>query len=469
MNAPPNLPSLPVDEGSRRLALAYLQDAVAARGRVTESPDADGLHDYRVAVRRLRSCLRAYAKPLRSSLAGKTPRRLRRLARGTNRSRDLDVHLAWLGEQRHTVGEAEHLGVAWLFERLTRDRDRAWEDMLDLDEALFSRIHARLVRRLSRFRTTIDLDEGPRRRSTAGVAARRIRVASGLLKERLGRVQGYSSVDAIHRARIAAKRLRYLIEPFAPAVSEGEATVDRLKALQDGFGDVHDAHVFGDELRAALPDAERAVSVGASLVPGLEALMASLQARGQHAYDQISAGWLREAAAPFFTRVDALAEEIADLVDRDREVERKFLLTGLPTLPGGESPVEIEQGYLPGERLIERVRRIRSDEGEELVRTVKEGSGLTRLEVEEPVSADVFDQLWPLTEGRRLRKRRYRVPDGDLTWEIDEFLDRDLVLAEVELAGRPGDVEVPAWLQPHVDREVTEEEAYSNLRLASSH
>jgi CHAD domain-containing protein/CYTH domain-containing protein len=469
MNAPPNLPSLPVDEGSRRLALAYLQDAVAARGRVTESLDADGLHDYRVAVRRLRSCLRAYAKPLRSSLAGKTPRRLRRLARGTNRSRDLDVHLAWLGEQRHTVGEAERLGVAWLFERLTRDRDRAWEDMLDLDEALFSRIHARLVRRLSRFRTTIDLDEGPRRRSTAGVAARRIRVASGLLKERLGRVQGYSSVDAIHRARIAAKRLRYLVEPFAPAVSEGEATVDRLKALQDGFGDVHDAHVFGDALRAALPDAERAASVGASLVPGLEALMASLQARGQHAYDQIAAGWLGEAAAPFFTRVDALAEEIADLVDRDREVERKFLLTGLPTLPGGESPVEIEQGYLPGERLIERVRRIRSDEGEELVRTVKEGSGLTRLEVEEPVSADVFDQLWPLTEGRRLRKRRYRVPDGDLTWEIDEFLDRDLVLAEVELAGRPGDVEVPAWLQPHVDREVTEEEAYSNLRLASSH
>jgi len=39
----------------------------------------------------------------------------------------------------------------------------------------------------------------------------------------------------------------------------------------------------------------------------------------------------------------------------------------------------------------------------------------------------------------------------------------------VELAGQPVDVEVPAWLQPHVDREVTEDEAYSNLRLASSH
>jgi hypothetical protein len=31
-----------------------------------------------------------------------------------------------------------------------------------------------------------------------------------------------------------------------------------------------------------------------------------------------------------------------------REAMTAGLLTGLPTLPGGESPVEIEQGYLPG-------------------------------------------------------------------------------------------------------------------------
>jgi CYTH domain-containing protein len=60
------------------------------------------------------------------------------------------------------------------------------------------------------------------------------------------------------------------------------------------------------------------------------------------------------------------------------------------------------------------------------------------------------------------------VQDGDLTWEIDEFLDRDLVLAEVELSpGEPTDVELPAWLRPHVEREVTGDEAYSNFKLAS--
>jgi CHAD domain-containing protein/CYTH domain-containing protein len=467
MNPPPNLPNLLVEEGTRRLALAYLDDARAARSRVTGTSDGDALHDYRVALRRLRSCLQSYRKPLRSSVSRNTLRRLRRLAHGTNRSRDLEVHLAWLRERSDRVGEAERPGVAWMIERLTADRDRAWEDMLDLDEKLFPRIHARLVRRLTRFRTTIDLDAGSRRRSMAAVAARRVREAAGRLKDRLRRIQGYSSDTAIHRARIAAKHVRYLLEPFASAVPDGEATVERLKALQDGFGDVHDAHVFAAELRTALPEAERATATGASFIPGLEALMASLEERGRQAFEQTAREWLGDAAEPFFRKVDALADAVAGLADRDREVERKFLLTGLPSLEGAEAPAEIEQGYLPGERLIERVRRIRSDRGEELARTVKEGSGLTRLEVEEPVTPEVFDRLWPLTEGRRLRKRRYRIPDGDLTWEIDQFLDRDLVLAEVELSGQPADLEVPDWLRPHVDREVTEDEAYSNFRLAA--
>ncbi len=281
-----------------------------------------------------------------------------------------------------------------------------------------------------------------------------------MLRDRLAWILGYSSIDAIHRARISAKHLRYLLEPFAVAIPDGDWVVGQLKALQDAFGDVHDAHVFTAEL-------SRATSAGGSSVPGLQALVGSLEARGQLAFRRAARDWLGAASEPFFRRVDAVADAIAALAHRDKEVERKFLLTGLPSMPGAEAPVEIEQGYLPGERLVERVRRIRSKDGVELARTVKEGSGLTRLEVEEAVTPDVFARLWPLTEGRRLLKRRYRVADGELTWEIDEFLDRHLVLAEVELVGHPIAVDFPAWLRPHVDREVTEDEAYSNVQLAT--
>jgi CHAD domain-containing protein/CYTH domain-containing protein len=469
MHAPSTLPGLLADEGARRLALAHLLDAAAARSRVLGSADPEALHDYRVALRRLRSCLRAYRRCLRSTVTRRSLRRLRRLARGTSRSRDLEVHLAWLGEQRDRLGEAERPGVSWLIKRLTEARHRAWDEMARLDQRLFPRLHERLTRQVSAFRTTVRLDAGLGPRSTAAVTASRTRQTSERLRERLLRVADYSSMSAIHRARIAAKHLRYLLEPFAESVPEGRAAVEQLKALQSSFGDVHDAHVFLVELRKTLPEAREARFECAGVLPGVEAAAAALQTRGMQAFEGAAGAWLGGAAEPFFRTVDSIADAIAALGDRDREIERKFLLTGLPPLEGARGPLEMEQGYLPGERLVERLRRVRSDDGVELVRTLKEGSGLIRLEIEEAVTPEVFDRLWPLTEGRRLRKRRYRVADEDLTWEIDEFLDRDLLLAEVEIPpGLLADVEVPGWLLPYVEREVTEDSEYSNFRLATS-
>ncbi|HWP72547.1 MAG TPA: hypothetical protein VNM36_15645, partial [Gemmatimonadaceae bacterium] len=89
-----------------------------------------------------------------------------------------------------------------------------------------------------------------------------------------------------------------------------------------------------------------------------------------------------------------------------------------------------------------------------------------RTELEEETSPEMFKTLWPLTKGRRLTKKRHRVPQGDFTWEIDEFTDRDLVLAEIELPSADTQVELPDWLKPWVDREVTGEVAFLNSTLA---
>ena len=60
------------------------------------------------------------------------------------------------------------------------------------------------------------------------------------------------------------------------------------------------------------------------------------------------------------------------------------------------------------------------------------------------------------------------VPEGALTWEIDEFLDRPLVLAEIELPAEDTEVVVPGWLEPELLREVTGEVEYSNSNIAAS-
>src|SRR5205085_487786 len=100
------------------------------------------------------------------------------------------------------------------------------------------------------------------------------------------------------------------------------------------------------------------------------------------------------------------------------------------------------------------------------IRTVKLGSGIERFEFEEDTTDVFFAAVWPLTEGRRIRKRRYRVPGDGGVWEVDEFLDRDLVLAEIELTSVDQHIEPTPEIAAVIIREVTGEPAFSNYKLA---
>lgn len=157
-----------------------------------------------------------------------------------------------------------------------------------------------------------------------------------------------------------------------------------------------------------------------------------------------------------------------------QEIERKYLLGALPEVARAAPAVEIVQGWLPGERIVERLRRVReippgggAPEGEaRWVRTIKTGHGLVRMELEEEAPAWLGEALWPLTEGRRVAKRRYCVAEGSLVWEIDEFTDRELFLAEVELPSESARVKIPAWLEAVLVCEVTGEREFTNRSLA---
>jgi CYTH domain-containing protein len=282
------------------------------------------------------------------------------------------------------------------------------------------------------------------------------------LRAALASIRSIEDRDAIHQARIAAKRLRYLIAPFESAVAGAPGLLGRLTAFQDTFGDLHDVQVFGDELDESLGKLEPSDPQAASLT----ALKRRLDTRGREAYAAAREGWLEGHANAFFSRVAEVGAAITALAGGDREIERKYLLSALPPLGAAREIEEIEQGYLPGERVVERLRHVRTNGMERYLRTVKSGTGVSRLELEEPIDPATFARLWPLTDGRRLRKRRYRVPEGDRVWEVDEYLDRELVVAEIELGAEHEEVRPPAWLAPVLVREVTDDVSYSNRELA---
>jgi adenylate cyclase len=145
------------------------------------------------------------------------------------------------------------------------------------------------------------------------------------------------------------------------------------------------------------------------------------------------------------------------------EVERKFLVPHPPELEGTESD-EIEQGYLAvGADGEVRLRR----KGDQPLLTAKRGSGISRDEAEVELDREAFERLWPLTEGRRLHKRRHVIPHGDLKIEVDVYEGdlEGLVVAEIEFDSEEEarGFEPPDW----IGEEVTGDVRYLNETLAT--
>jgi CYTH domain-containing protein len=144
------------------------------------------------------------------------------------------------------------------------------------------------------------------------------------------------------------------------------------------------------------------------------------------------------------------------------ERERKFVVADLPELPDGGS--RVRQGYLALDGDVQV--RIREREGAGWSLTVKGGRGSVRTEVEAAIDAARFEQLWPLTAGRRIEKTRYLIPVDGAEAELDVFTGdlTGLVLVEVELGSDQAmaSFEPPSWF----GAEVTDDDRYSNARLA---
>jgi adenylate cyclase len=125
---------------------------------------------------------------------------------------------------------------------------------------------------------------------------------------------------------------------------------------------------------------------------------------------------------------------------------------------------EIDQGYLTSDEDSIQVR-VRRKDGESIL-GVKAGTGLSREETEVELTSEQADELWPLTEGRRVRKVRHRVDQGEMTIEVDVFADEleGLVVAEVEFPSEDAseNFDAPDW----VGREVTGEREFDNECLA---
>ena len=315
-----------VQRGARRSALGLLAHVRDTRDRLDDLSDKEALHDFRVALRRLRSWLRAFRPALADTVGPKVERRLKQIATETGTSRDLEVHVAWVVASRRTLSPAARAGATWLLQRLRHEKREADAEFRSLIARKFERAASEADDALTRYEGSV-IDDGER---FAAVAADMIESQTAALVNAVGRVTGQGDRAEAHATRIAAKRLRYLLEGVEAAGLGARELIDQLKALQDILGELHDAQLFGGELATMIAelradDGSRSVppavrgnrADGAikrtSPVAGLRVLSRRMSRAETAAFTSYASTWSSDATAAFSGRVGALAAALRAL------------------------------------------------------------------------------------------------------------------------------------------------------------
>ena len=240
-------------EAGRKVLRFHLARMVAREPGAREGTVSEELHGMRVATRRQRAAWRVFGDAFDQERTARHQRRLKEVARDLGAVRDLDV-LIEAGEA-YQQGLAAEEGEA--FEPLLADwrgqRDAA---RLVLIRELDSRRYQRWVDDYIAFVQA----EGVDVRIVGPVEPHRVRdtMPSRIWAAYEG-VRGYepvmrwADVTTLHDLRIAAKWLRYTIEFVREALgSESSPLIERVVALQDHLGWMHDADVAAGLARAFL-------------------------------------------------------------------------------------------------------------------------------------------------------------------------------------------------------------------------
>jgi CHAD domain-containing protein len=215
-----------------------------------EQNNADAVHDLRVASRRFRAASLIFRDTLPPSALIHAERRIRRVRKTAGDIRDGDVQIEFIESVMRKRGAGRYrTGLERLLLRLSQRREKRFKrivaamDSLDKSKSIPVLLQSirRSASRQYRYRQ-LPL----RNRSAQAITA----ALNGLFRfEQF--VRQPSAAAELHRMRIAAKRLRYVMEIFNP-VYKGKLKpfIRTVRSIQDTLGQMHDCDVW----LAAIPE-----------------------------------------------------------------------------------------------------------------------------------------------------------------------------------------------------------------------
>jgi len=227
----------------------YIAVARANEAGVIGDLDTEFLHDYRVALRKVRSVLSLFKGVFGTVQTAELKAAFSDLMTPTGRVRDLDVYLMERADYDALVPDQLRPGLSVMFDAFAAEREDAQAALV---KHLKSKAYQKKIAALAgEFAHPGGFIRGEAGSLSAEVYARKLvwkryrkicRIAA--------HIEDDTADEEVHKLRIACKKFRYLVEFFAPLFpgKSAKRLIKRMKALQDNLGAFNDYSVQQDSL-----------------------------------------------------------------------------------------------------------------------------------------------------------------------------------------------------------------------------
>jgi CHAD domain-containing protein len=296
-----------VDPGYRQLASRYLRRQVKQLADqldgVRAAEDIEFVHRARVATRRLRAALRMFDDCFPARRVKRWRKAIRHITGELGDARDCDVQIDYLcGVLSAATSKDCFPGIARLLVRLERERERLQGRVV---EALRHLQAAGVLHEIQQMTKQMPPIAGTPKRMALPSSASYERFEKHIsrrwneLSEKQTCLADADDHHAHHAMRIAAKRLRYLVEIAKPIYAgQLDAAVDAVKKVQSLLGEIHDCDVWLTNLeRFAAKEKSRIMSLFGHIGPfirlkaGIDYLHAERQTYRHRIFDELVAFW----------------------------------------------------------------------------------------------------------------------------------------------------------------------------------
>jgi len=223
--------------------------------------DDDALHDVRTGLRRLRVLVRSFRTELGPLARKSIRRRLRQAMQLTSPLRDADVFILWV--RTLPASPATTALIAMFGAASISSRNDAFSEINSTWRDVYRRMKAAR-------RSGSPAANHPFGRS----CARTVRAELRALETSLGGFDPVRAPGGVHEARIAAKRLRYLLEALLPRSPDVRRPVEWCRTFQGLVGEWRDATLAADYLQRCPRRQGRSLIVRRLASRRLEALTA---------------------------------------------------------------------------------------------------------------------------------------------------------------------------------------------------